>query len=50
MGFEVTDNGDGTWTAVGDASYISMISADTFQITSSTAVPIDADTYTLSSL
>jgi hypothetical protein len=50
MGFVVTDNGDGTWTAVGDASYISMISADTFQITSSTAVPIDADTYTLSSL
>lgn len=50
MGFVVVDNGDGTWTATGDASYISMISADTFQITSTTAVVVDPDTYTLSSL
>lgn len=50
MGFVVVDNGDGTWTATGDASYISMISTDIFQITSLTAVVIDPDTYTLSSL
>ena len=50
IGFVVTDNLDGTWTAVGSSSYIEMLSADTFQISVSTAVPIDADTYTLSSL
>lgn len=50
MGFVVTDNGDGTWTAVGDSSYISMISSEVFQITSPTAIVLDPDTYTLSSL
>jgi len=50
IGFEVVDNGDGTWTATGSDAYISMLSSNTFQISVSTAVPIDADTYTLSSL
>jgi hypothetical protein len=50
IGFVVTDHGDGTWTAEGSSAYITMISSEVFQIDVSTAVPIDEDTYTLSSL
>lgn len=46
----VTDNGDGTFTVNGPDEAITMLDADTFEITWPSAVPIDADTYTLSSL
>ena len=45
----VTDNGDGTWTAVGPDGLISFIDPTTFQITGINAVVIDANTYTISS-
>ena len=46
----VVDNGDGTFTVTGPDDAITMLDADTFQINWPSAVPIDADTYTLSSL
>lgn len=46
--FIVVDHGDGTWTATGPDDMIQMLDATTFQITSPTAIPIDADSYTLS--
>lgn len=46
----VTDNGDGTWTATGPDEAIQMLDADTFEITWPSAVFIDEDTYTISSL
>ena len=45
----VTDNGDGTWTATGPDGYITMLDADTFQITGIDATTIDAGTYQISS-
>ena len=50
LGFTVTDNGDGTWTATGSSAYITMLTSEIFQIDVSTAVVVDADTYTLSTL
>lgn len=50
LGFNVTDNGDGTWTAVGSSSYIQIIDSENFIINVSTAVPIDAETYGLDDL
>ncbi len=47
--FVVTDNGDGTFTVTGPDILFEMLSEDTFQITSPTAIVIDDDTYTLSS-
>lgn len=47
---KITDNGDGTWTAEGPDEAISMLDADTFQISWPSAVFIDADTYEISSL
>lgn len=47
---KITDNGDGTWTAEGPDSIISMVNADTFQIDWPSAVYIDANTYKVSSL
>jgi len=46
----ITDNGDGTWTATGPDSAVSMIDATTFQINWESAVFIDANTYTIRSL
>lgn len=46
----VTDNGDGTFTVDGPDDAITMLDASTFQITWPSAVPIDADTFTISSL
>ncbi len=46
----VTDNGDGTFTVNGPDDAITMLDASTFQITWDSAIPIDADTYSLSSL
>lgn len=45
----VVDNGDGTWTAI-DLSdqYITMTDPSTFSITAAGAVPVDADSYDLS--
>lgn len=45
----VVDNGDGTWTATAPADVIRMLDPTTFEITASTAVYTDDDTYTLSS-
>lgn len=42
----ITDNGDGTWTAVGD---ITMLDSTTFQIENANAVYSNADTYNISS-
>ena len=46
----IIDHGDGLWTAIGPDSMIEMLDDDTFQITSPTAVYLDADTYTVSSM
>lgn len=46
----VTDNGDGTFTVDGPDEAITMLSADVFEITWPSAVPIDAETYNISSL
>ncbi len=46
----ITDNGDGTWTAYSPVDgVIEMLDAETFEITSDTAVYLDADTYTIES-
>lgn len=47
--FQVTDNGDGTWTASGPASYITIIDATTFSINTPSAYFIDSVSYALSS-
>lgn len=47
--FRIIDNGDGTWTAIGPESWIQMLDATTFQITSPSAIFLDADTYKISS-
>lgn len=46
----VIDNDDGTYTVTGPDEMVSMIDAVTYQVTSDSAMYIDADTYTLSSL
>lgn len=46
---KITDNGDGTWTAVGPDEAIVMLTSDEFQITWPSAVPIDNKSYTISS-
>jgi hypothetical protein len=45
----ITDHGDGSWSAEGPAEAIIMLDSTTFQITSPSAVYLDADTYTISS-
>jgi hypothetical protein len=46
----ITDHGDGTWTAESNVEgIITMLDATTFEITSDTAVYLDADTYEISS-
>lgn len=44
----ITDNGDGTWTASAPDSVISMLDAETFQITHVDATFLDAATYEIS--
>lgn len=46
--FRIVDNMDGTWTATGPSSMIS-VTGDLFTITSPTAMYISNDTYTISS-
>lgn len=46
----ITDNGDGTWTAVGPDSAIQMVTADEFQIIWPSAVYLNSTTYQISSL
>ena len=50
FGLIVTDNGDGTFTVTGSDDLITMLDSITFEITSPTAIFLDADTYTISSL
>lgn len=45
----VTDNGDGTYTMTAPARYLFLMDASDFQLTWSTAVFIDANTYTVTS-
>ena len=45
---EIIDNGDGTWTANGPDSLITMLTATTFQITHANATYLDANTYEIS--
>lgn len=47
---KITDNGDGSWTAEGPDSIITMLDATTFQIDWSSAIPINSTTYLISSL
>lgn len=47
---EIIDNGDGTWTANGPDEIIKHTSATEFNIIWPSAVPIDAESYTISSL
>jgi hypothetical protein len=47
---DVTDNGDGTFTVTGPDTAILMIDETTFQITWPSAIYIDDDSYTISSL
>lgn len=44
----VTDHGDGTWTATGPDDMVEWLDATSFQITSPSAVWVDAESYTLS--
>lgn len=46
----IIDHGDGTWTAIGPDEAITMLDADTFQISWPSAVYLDEDTYQISSL
>lgn len=46
----ITDHGDGTWTAEGPDEAIIMLSESIFEITWPSAIYIDAQTYTISSL
>lgn len=46
----IVDNGDGTWTATGPDDVITMLSGTEFQINWPSAIFIDANTYTISSL
>jgi hypothetical protein len=45
----VVDNGDGTWTATAPYDVIRMLDDTTFEITASTAIFLDEESYTLSS-
>jgi len=46
----ITDNGDGTWTATGPDSVITMLDSTTFQISWPSAVYLDSDSYKIHSL
>lgn len=46
----IIDHGDGTWSAIDEGEYISMINADTFQINAPTVVILDSVTYRVSTI
>lgn len=46
----IVDNLDGTWTAIGPDTRITMLDATTFQILNANAEYIDGDTYVISTL
>lgn len=48
--FLIIDHGDGSWTAIGPDDMITMTDSTSFLIDSPSAVFVDADTYTISSL
>jgi hypothetical protein len=43
----ITDNGDGTWTAIGPNEFITMLDDKTFQITNANVTYLDDETYTI---
>lgn len=47
---QIIDNGDGTWTAIGPDTVITMLDSTTFQIDWPSAIFIDSTTYWISSL
>lgn len=47
--FQIIDNGDGTWTAIGDESKIQFVDADTITLTAPTVVLVSENTYSMSS-
>lgn len=47
---KITDNGDGTWTATGPDYAIYMLDSTTFEINWPSAVYVDEESYTLTSL
>jgi hypothetical protein len=47
--FTVVDNGDGSWSAIGPASMVNLLDANTFQINSPSLTWLDANTYEVSS-
>jgi hypothetical protein len=42
---EIIDNGDGTWTAIGSANAVSLLSPTVFQVKGIPVNRIDEDTY-----
>lgn len=48
-GISIIDHGDGTWSAAGPSTDITMTDATTFQIDNANSTVVDADTYTISS-
>lgn len=46
----ILDHGDGTWTAIGSDEMITMLDEDSFTIDSPSAIFIDSESYTISSL
>lgn len=47
---QIIDHGDGTWTAIGPDDVVYMLDSETFEINWPSAVYIDADSYTVSTL
>jgi hypothetical protein len=50
---QIIDNGDGTWTAISDdrvPGVLTMLDPDTYQISWTSAIYLDSDSYTLSTL
>ena len=47
---QIIDHGDGTWSAIGPDSVVYMLDAETFEISWPSAIFIDADSYTVSTL
>ena len=46
----IIDNGDGSWTAIGPDNMITMTDNTSFEITAPSAIFIDSESYTLTSM
>lgn len=45
----IVDHGNGTWSAIGPAERITMVSGTQFQLEDANTVPVDANTYKVAS-